>query len=81
MKLDLHISRFDWARGSPGIGPGVSDLAQRAEAIGVCTLSFMDHYFQMDWMAPAEDPMLRGHPESASAAEAQEVGGALSSKG
>jgi F420-dependent oxidoreductase-like protein len=61
MELDLHISRFDWAGGSPGIGPGVSDLAQRAEAIGVRTLSFMDHYFQMDWMAPAEDPMLEGY--------------------
>ncbi len=61
MELDLHISRFDWAGGSPGIGLGVSDLAQRAEAIGVRTLSFMDHYFQMDWMAPAEHPMLEGY--------------------
>jgi F420-dependent oxidoreductase-like protein len=39
----------------------VHHLAQRAEAIGVKTLSFMDHYFQMDWMAPAEDPMLEGY--------------------
>ena len=62
MELDLHISRFDWAGSSAGIGPGVSDLAQRAEAIGVRTLSFMDHYFQMDWMAPAEDSMLEGIP-------------------
>jgi F420-dependent oxidoreductase-like protein len=61
MQLDLHISRFDWAGGSTGMGPGVADLAQRAEAIGVRTLSFMDHYFQMDWMAPAEDPMLEGY--------------------
>jgi F420-dependent oxidoreductase-like protein len=61
MELDLHVSRFDWAGGPPGIGPGVSDLAQRAEAIGVKTMSFMDHYFQMDWMAPAEDPMLEGY--------------------
>src|SRR6202453_2669814 len=61
MQLDLHVSRFDWAGGPKGIGPGVSDLAQRAEAIGVRTLSFMDHYFQMDWMAPAEDPMLEGY--------------------
>jgi len=61
MDLDLHISRFDWAGGDDRIGPGVHDLAQRAEAIGVKTLSFMDHYFQMDWMAPAEDPMLEGY--------------------
>ena len=61
MQLDLHVPRFDWAGSPAGIGPGVSDLAQRAEAVGVRTLSFMDHYFQMDWMAPAEDPMLEGY--------------------
>lgn len=43
------------------MGAGVGDLAQRAEALGVRTLSFMDHYFQMDQMAPAEDPMLEGY--------------------
>src|SRR3954453_3315558 len=61
MELDIHVSRFDWAGGPAGIGPGVADLAQRAEAIGVRTLSFMDHFFQMDRMAPAEDPMLEGY--------------------
>src|SRR5260370_8153 len=61
MQLDLHIMRFDWAGGPSRIGPGVADLTQRAEAIGVRTVSFMDHYFQMDWMAPAEDPMLEGY--------------------
>ncbi len=61
MNLDLHVYRFDWAGGPSAIGPGVADLAQRAEALGVRTLSFMDHYFQMDRMAPAEDPMLEGY--------------------
>lgn len=61
MDLDLHVSRFDWAGGDDRIGPGVKELAQRAEAIGIRTMSFMDHFFQMDWMAPAEDPMLEGY--------------------
>src|SRR5436305_8526615 len=61
MELDLHVSRFDWAGGPSGIGPGVAALAERAEAVGVRTLSVMDHFFQMDWMAPAEDPMLEGY--------------------
>src|SRR6202051_5269794 len=61
MQLDLHVSRFDWAGGPAGIGPGVGDLARRAETIGVRTMSFMDHFFQMDWMAPAEHPMLEGY--------------------
>lgn len=61
MDLDLHVSRFEWAGGDDRIGPAVKELAQRAEAIGIRTMSFMDHFFQMDWMAPAEDPMLEGY--------------------
>ncbi|MDA8398710.1 MAG: LLM class F420-dependent oxidoreductase [Actinomycetota bacterium] len=61
MHLDLHIHRFDWAGGPSRIGVSVRDLAERAEAIGVRTVSFMDHYFQMEQMAPAEDPMLEGY--------------------
>jgi F420-dependent oxidoreductase-like protein len=61
MQVDLHCWRFDWAGGPAGIGPGVADLAQRAEAIGVRTMSFMDHYFQMEMAAPARDPMLEGY--------------------
>ena len=58
MELDLHVFRFDWAGGPSRIGAGVADLVERAETMGVRTLSFMDHFFQMDWAAPAEDPML-----------------------
>jgi F420-dependent oxidoreductase-like protein len=61
MHLDLHCSRFDWAGGDDQIGAGVARLAETAEGIGVRTMSFMDHFFQMDWMAPAEDPMLEGY--------------------
>src|SRR5712692_10148233 len=61
MELDLHVSRFDWAGGPSGIGPGLGQLAERAEAIGVRGLSVMDHFFQMEWAAPAEDPMLEGY--------------------
>jgi F420-dependent oxidoreductase-like protein len=59
--LDLHVHRFDWAGGDDRIGPAVADLARRAEALGVRALSFMDHFFQMQHMAPAEDPMLEGY--------------------
>jgi F420-dependent oxidoreductase-like protein len=61
MNLDFHLYRFDWARDSNEIGPGVREIAQRAESVGVRTLSFMDHYFQMELMAPAEHPMLEGY--------------------
>ena len=61
MNLDLHVWRFDWAGPPPSMGAAVGELAVRAEALGVRTLSFMDHYFQMDRVAPAEDPMLEGY--------------------
>jgi F420-dependent oxidoreductase-like protein len=61
MDLDLHVWRFDWAGGDDRIGSGVAELAQRAEALGVKTLSFMDHFFQMEAAAPADDPMLEGY--------------------
>ena len=61
MNLDLHVMRFDWAGGPAGIGPGVARLARTAETVGVRALSFMDHYFQMEAFAPAEDPMLEGY--------------------
>ena len=36
-------------------------VAEAAEAAGATWLSCMDHYFQIDWMAPAEHPMLEGY--------------------
>jgi F420-dependent oxidoreductase-like protein len=61
MDLDFHLWRFDWAGGPEHIAAGVSDLAQRAEALGVRTLSVMDHFFQMEAVKPADDPMLEGY--------------------
>ncbi len=61
MDLDLHVWRFDWAGSPATMGAEVLALARRAEAIGVKTLSFMDHWFQMEAMAPATDPMLEGY--------------------
>jgi F420-dependent oxidoreductase-like protein len=61
MNLDLHVTRFDWAGEPARIAPGVAHLARTAETIGVRALSFMDHYFQVEAMAPAEDPMLEGY--------------------
>jgi F420-dependent oxidoreductase-like protein len=61
MQLDLHVPRFTWPGASASIGPTLTSLAQTAEAIGVRTLSVMDHWFQMDMMWPAEEPMMEGY--------------------
>jgi F420-dependent oxidoreductase-like protein len=59
--LDLHVPRFTWTGGTGAIGSTFTSLAETADAIGVRTLSVMDHWFQMDMMWPAEEPMLEGY--------------------
>jgi F420-dependent oxidoreductase-like protein len=61
MQLDVHVPRFTWPGGPEAIGPTLTAVARTAEAIGVRTLSVMDHWFQMDWAWPAEEPMLEGY--------------------
>src|SRR5215510_855602 len=61
MEVDLRVSRFDWAGGPVGIGPGVVRVARTAEDIGVRAMSFMDHFFQIDMVGATEDPMLEGY--------------------
>jgi F420-dependent oxidoreductase-like protein len=61
MQLDIHVPRFTWPGGPAAVGPTFTSLAQTAEAIGVRTLSVMDHWFQMEMMWPAEEPMLEGY--------------------
>ncbi len=47
-----------WPRGDRTT---LSELAQTAEASGVRTSSVMDHWFQMEAMWPADEPMLEGY--------------------
>jgi F420-dependent oxidoreductase-like protein len=61
MQLDIHVPRFTWPGGAEAIGPTFASLARTADTIGVRTLSVMDHWFQMDLLWPAEEPMLEGY--------------------
>jgi F420-dependent oxidoreductase-like protein len=61
MELDLHVPRFTWPGGPSAMGSTLTALAETAEGVGVRTLSVMDHWFQMDMMWPAEEPMMEGY--------------------
>jgi len=61
MELDIHVPRFTWPGGPAAMGSTLTALAKTAEGIGVRTLSVMDHWFQMDLLWPAEEPMLEGY--------------------
>jgi F420-dependent oxidoreductase-like protein len=58
MHIDLHVPRFTWPGTPEATGPTLAALAETAEAIGIRTLSVMDHWFQMERAWPAEEPML-----------------------
>ena len=61
MHLGIHVIEFTVDGGTPAIAPELARVGEAAEAAGAAWLSVMDHYFQMDQMAPATDPMLEGY--------------------
>ena len=61
VQLGIHVPNFNIVGGTPAIAPELVRVAEAAEAAGATWLSVMDHYFQMDAMAPAEHPMLEGY--------------------
>jgi F420-dependent oxidoreductase-like protein len=61
VQLGIHVPNFNVVGGTPAIAPELVRVAEAAEAAGATWLSVMDHYFQMDQMAPAEHPMLEGY--------------------
>jgi len=60
MKVGLHIMRFDGAA-PEALREDLAAACEAAEAAGVGWLSVMDHWFQMEAVLPAEDPMLEAY--------------------
>ncbi|MGP3966289.1 LLM class F420-dependent oxidoreductase [Streptomyces sp. 6N223] len=61
MRLGVHVWDFTVEGGPAAIPAELVRVAEASEEAGVAWLSVMDHYFQMDQVAPAEDPMLEGY--------------------
>ncbi|GAB1509513.1 TIGR03560 family F420-dependent LLM class oxidoreductase [Actinophytocola sp. KF-1] len=61
VKLGVHQIAFTVPDGAAGIAPELVRLAHAVEEAGVTHLSVMDHYFQMEQVLPATDPMLEGY--------------------
>ena len=64
MDIGLHIASFTWPEGPQGTAAKLAEVAGAAEEVGFDAVSLMDHYFQMDFMAPASDSMLEGFDHS-----------------
>jgi F420-dependent oxidoreductase-like protein len=61
VKIAVHQIAFTVPDGAAGIAPELVRLATAVEEAGVSQLSVMDHYFQMEQILPATDPMLEGY--------------------
>ena len=61
MKVGVHLVNFTLPGGPPSIGPTLATAARAAEDAGVTNLSLMDHYFQLEMMGAADQPMLEGY--------------------
>ncbi|HTZ08115.1 MAG TPA: LLM class F420-dependent oxidoreductase [Acidimicrobiales bacterium] len=61
MQVGIHFVNFSLP-GSPGsLGPALAATARTAEEAGVSTFTLMDHWFQMEMLASAHEPMLEGY--------------------
>jgi F420-dependent oxidoreductase-like protein len=61
MELGIHYINFKRPDGPRAIGPALAATAQAAEQAGATMFTLADHFFQMDGVAPAEDPFLEGY--------------------
>ena len=61
MKLGIHVVNLTWPESPQNLAPTLRRIAETAEEIGCCSVSVMDHYFQMEAFFPAEQEMLEGY--------------------
>ena len=61
VRLALHYWNFSTPGGTPAVATHLRDTARIADQGGVTALTAMDHWFQMEAMAPATEPMLEGY--------------------
>ncbi|MGH4023593.1 MAG: LLM class F420-dependent oxidoreductase [Pseudonocardiaceae bacterium] len=61
MQLGLHYWNYSTPPDPERIAPTLVETARIAEQAGLSSFTVMDHYFQMDAMAAADEPMLEGY--------------------
>lgn len=61
MKTGLHIVTWDFPGGPTSIGSTLAGIGEAAEAAGLTDISVMDHWYQMEALAPATEPMMEGY--------------------
>ena len=61
MKLAIHYPNFTLPGGPEAMAPMIAATARAADEGGCSVFTVMDHWFQMEQLATAHDPMLEGY--------------------
>lgn len=61
MRIGLQIPSFTCPGGPAEIGSRLAEIGKTADDAGFASLWVMDHFFQIQMVGPAEDPMLEGY--------------------
>lgn len=61
MQLGIHFANFTLPGGPESLAPTLAATARAAEEGGASDLTVMDHFFQMESFATAQDPMLEAY--------------------
>ncbi|QEO10464.1 LLM class F420-dependent oxidoreductase [Protaetiibacter larvae] len=61
MKFGIHFWNYTFPGGTPTIQPELAATARAADQAGFELFTVMDHWFQMDRVKPAEEPMLEAY--------------------
>ncbi|MGI5520393.1 LLM class F420-dependent oxidoreductase [Micromonospora sp. CA-259024] len=61
MKLGLHYWNYSTPADPAAIAPTLAETAATADQAGVASFTVMDHFFQMDAVFAAEEPMLEAY--------------------
>ena len=61
MKLGIHMGYFTLPGAPQSLGPTLAATAQAAEDAGCAQFTVMDHWFQMEALSRAQDPMLESY--------------------
>jgi F420-dependent oxidoreductase-like protein len=65
MRIGLQIIRFDWPEAPHNLGERLAAIARTADAAGFASLWVMDHFFQIGFSGPPEEPMVEGYTAAA----------------
>lgn len=61
MRIGLQVPSFTWPDRMDGIGSKLAEIGKTADEAGFASLWVIDHFFQIEYGGPAEDPMLEGY--------------------